>query len=48
MIFDDIALLNDLKKDKAVLKDIIWDIEPKQLMEPRYRITEEGKQEGKK
>ena len=44
MIFDDIALLNDLKKDKEVLKDIIWDMEPKQLMEPRLRITEEGKQ----
>ena len=41
MIFDDIALLNDLKKDKEVLKDIIWD------MEPRLRITEEGKQEEK-
>jgi hypothetical protein len=47
MIFDDIALLNDLKKDKEVLKDIIWDMEPKQLMEPRLRITEEGKQEEK-
>ena len=47
MIFDDIALLNDLKKDKEVLKDIIWDMEPKQLMEPRLRITEEGKQEKK-
>jgi hypothetical protein len=47
MMFDDFALLNDLKKDKEVLKDIIWDIEPKQLMEPRYRITEEGKQEKK-
>jgi hypothetical protein len=47
MIFDDLALLNDLKKDKEVLKDIIWDVEPKQLMEPRYKITEEGKQEEK-
>ena len=47
MIFDDIALLNDLKKDKEVLKDIIWDIEPKQLMEPRYSLTEEGKRKEK-
>jgi hypothetical protein len=47
MIFDDIALLDDLKKDKEVLKDIIWDIEPKQLMEPRYSLTEEGKRKEK-
>jgi len=47
MIFDDMALLNDLKKDKKVLKDIIWDIEPKQLMEPRYSLTEEGKRKEK-
>jgi len=47
MIFDDIALLNDLKKDKEVLKDIIWDMEPKQLMEPRYSLTEEGKRKEK-
>ena len=47
MIFDDIALLDDLKKDKEVLKDIIWDMEPKQLMEPRYSLTEEGKRKEK-
>ena len=47
MIFDDLALLDDLKKDKEVLKDIIWDIEPKQLMEPRYSLTEEGKRKEK-
>ncbi len=41
----DIPSLAVLKRSKHVLKNIIWDIEPKQLMEPRCRITEEGKQE---
>ncbi len=45
MMFGDLATLNGLKRNKHVLKHIIWDIEPKQLMEPRHRITEEGKQE---
>ena len=45
MFFDDNAALADLKKDKKVLQDILWDIEPKQLSEPTYCITAEGKQE---
>jgi hypothetical protein len=47
MMFGSLATLNGLKGNKHVLKHIIWDIEPKQLMEPRLRITEEGKQETK-
>ena len=47
MMFGDLATLNGLKRNKHVLKYIIWDIKPKQLMEPRHRITEEGKQVSK-
>jgi len=47
MIFGNITSLDDLKKDKWIYKDIIWEIEPKQLMEPRCRITKEGKEERK-
>ncbi len=42
-MFGGINSLNDLKKNKYVLSRLIWDIEPKQLMEPSCRITEEGK-----
>jgi len=44
MFFDDNVTLDDLKKDRKVIQDILWDIEPKQLGEPTYCITEDGKQ----
>ena len=47
MIFGSITSLADLKRDKWIHKHIIWEIEPKQLMEPRCRITKEGKEERK-
>jgi hypothetical protein len=45
MIFGDITSLADLKRDKWIHKHIIWEIEPEQRMEPRYKITENGKEE---
>jgi len=45
MIFDEQATLEDLKKDGKILKHILWDIEPQQLMEPDYYITKDGKQD---
>ena len=47
MIFGNITSLADLKRDKWIHKHIIWDIEPKQLMEPRCKITRDGKEEWK-
>ncbi len=35
MIFGDLSSLKALKRNVLVLKNIMWDIEPKQLMEPR-------------
>jgi hypothetical protein len=45
MIFSYITSLADLKRDKWIHKHIIWEIEPRQLMEPRCKITQEGKEE---
>jgi hypothetical protein len=43
MMFDDrISFLNDIKKDAFILTNIIWDIEPKQLMEPRIKKIDTG------
>ncbi len=48
MIFGNIASLADLNRDTWIHKHIIiWEIEPKQLMEPRCKITQEGKEEWK-
>ncbi|MEW6066897.1 MAG: DVU0772 family protein [Nitrospirota bacterium] len=44
MMFDNPGSLSDIKNDPSVLKHILWDISPKQLMEPMYEITKEGKQ----
>ncbi len=43
MIFDKPASLADLKEDTHVLSHIIWDMEPKQIMDPMYIKTPEGK-----
>jgi hypothetical protein len=42
---DDIATLKELKEDKLVLDRILWEMEPKQIMDPIYTINAEGKQE---
>jgi hypothetical protein len=34
MAFDDIASLKDLKEDPYVARHIVWDFEPRQLMQP--------------
>jgi hypothetical protein len=44
-IYADMATLKEVKNDKLVLDAILWDMEPKQLMEPTYTINTEGKQE---
>jgi hypothetical protein len=44
-IYADIATLKEVKNDKLVLDHILWDMEPKQLMDPAYTINAEGRQE---
>jgi len=45
MMFEYSISLDGLRTNKQIHKHILWDIEPKQLMEPRCRITKEGKEE---
>lgn len=42
MIFSKVLSLSDIKKESFVIENIRWDLEPKDLMEPRRIITEEG------
>lgn len=45
MPFDKIYTLNDIKEDTYVIEHIRWDMKPRDLMEPRLRVTEEGLKE---
>jgi hypothetical protein len=42
MMFSKVLSLSDIKKESFVIEHIKWDLEPKDLMEPRSSITEEG------
>lgn len=44
MISENVSSLGDIKKDKYVIEHIIWDIEPKQLMEPHYIKKDDGEE----
>lgn len=47
MMFGDLFTLEDLRKNIGLLNSIIWDFEPKQLMEPRCRISGSEQEEKK-
>lgn len=42
MLFSEILTLDDIKKEQFVIENIRWDLEPKDLMEPRYATKPEG------
>ncbi len=42
MMFSKVLSLSDIKNEPFVIEHIRWDIEPKDLMEPRSLITDEG------
>lgn len=42
MIFSKVLSLSDIKKDQFVIDNILWNLEPKDLMEPRTTITGKG------
>ena len=42
MMFNNVLSLSDIKKEIFVIEHIRWDITPKDLMEPKRTITEEG------
>jgi hypothetical protein len=39
-MFDEILSLDQLKKEPYIVDHILWDLEPKDLMEPRLKVTE--------
>lgn len=42
MMFSDILSLEQIKNEPFVIEHILWDLQPKDLMEPRCKVTEEG------
>ncbi len=42
MMFDEILSLEQIKKEPYIVEHILWDLEPKDLMEPRSKQTDEG------
>ncbi len=42
MLFSKILSLEDIKEEPFIIQNIRWDIEPKNLMEPRCQQTPEG------
>ncbi|NTU42431.1 MAG: hypothetical protein HGA78_05165 [Nitrospirales bacterium] len=43
-MFNKIFTLDEIKQEPFVIEHIMWDLEPKDLMEPRIRMTDEGVQ----
>lgn len=41
-MFNKVLSLSDIKKEPFVIEHIRWDLEPKDLMEPRVTVTDEG------
>jgi len=41
MMFDEMLSLEQIKKDPYIVDHILWDLQPKDLMEPRFKVTAE-------
>lgn len=41
------ATLDTLRKNRLMVRNILWDVEPKELMEPRYMISQDGEKKKK-
>lgn len=42
MMFNNVLSLDEIKKEPFVIENIRWELEPKDLMEPRQKMTGEG------
>ncbi len=42
MMFSDMLSLEQIKKEPFVVEHILWNLQPKDLMEPRCKVTDEG------
>lgn len=43
-MFNKVFTLDEIKQEPFVIEHIRWDMEPKDLMEPRIKVTDEGVQ----
>ena len=41
-MIDSLLTFDDVKKDRFIIENIRWDLEPKALVEPKYRATPQG------
>ena len=41
-MWEEILSLDRIKKEPYIIEHILWDLEPKDLMEPRSKLTDEG------
>ena len=41
-MFQDLVPFSDIKDDRYIIERILWDLEPKALMEPRTVLTKDG------
>ncbi|HAK89444.1 MAG: hypothetical protein A2077_03805 [Nitrospirae bacterium GWC2_46_6] len=46
-MYNKVLSLDEIKEEPFVIENILWDLEPKELMEPRQKITDEGVQKRK-
>ncbi len=42
MIYSEMRSFDDIKKEPYMIQNIRWDLQPKDLMEPKYTSTPEG------
>ncbi|HEX8948933.1 MAG TPA: hypothetical protein VF790_08240 [Dissulfurispiraceae bacterium] len=42
MLFDELKSLSDIKNAPHIIENIRWDLQPKDLTEPKFKKTEEG------
>ncbi|MGD0281800.1 MAG: DVU0772 family protein [Dissulfurispiraceae bacterium] len=40
MMYDEILSLDQIKKEPFIIENILWDLKPGDLMEPRLKVTE--------
>lgn len=41
-MFDEMLSLEQVKKEPFIIENILWDLQPKDLMEPRIKVEEGG------
>jgi len=42
MMFEDLLTFKDVKNEPFIIEHILWDMDPKCLLEPRIKVTDKG------